>query len=219
MRPRARRQTGSAGAHLVSSEPYGEAWVVDALRAAARLALGRGAPEAAVRYLRRALKEPPLHEARLDVVLELGRAEVFLPVAQDFPALREALKAATSDPGQRVQIAIHLVLANISVGDNAAAREVLARVLGPVESLDPAQRGQLEAHLIGGGAPDLAAAPMVLAGISRCTFLLRATRGELHDPAMLTAMAQTGEYGSPLRRMPPSWPGGLCAMSGCWNSA
>ena len=47
------------GAHLLAAEPFGEGWVVDALRVAARLALAQGAPEAAVSYLRRAMAEPP----------------------------------------------------------------------------------------------------------------------------------------------------------------
>ena len=51
--------TDRVAAHLLSSEPYGEPWVVAALRAAARDAVARGAPEAASSYLRRALIEPP----------------------------------------------------------------------------------------------------------------------------------------------------------------
>lgn len=81
---------GMVAAHLLSAEPYGEAWIVDALRAAARQALARGAPEAAVSYLRRALAEPPAPSSRLAVVLELGRAEALLPIRHDFAALREA---------------------------------------------------------------------------------------------------------------------------------
>ncbi len=68
-------------AHLLSAEPYGQAWVIDALRAAAGEALARGAPDVAVSYLRRALAEPPAPDARLDVLVELGRAERLLPEA------------------------------------------------------------------------------------------------------------------------------------------
>ena len=46
-------------AHLVVAERMGDDWVVDILRAAAREALARGAVDEAVRYLRRALEEPP----------------------------------------------------------------------------------------------------------------------------------------------------------------
>ncbi len=47
-------------------------WVVKTLRAAAREALGRGAVDEAVRYLRRALEEPPDPGVRADVLFELG---------------------------------------------------------------------------------------------------------------------------------------------------
>ena len=47
-------------AHLLAAGPAGDPWVVDRLRAAAREARDRGAPEIAARYLRRALAEPPL---------------------------------------------------------------------------------------------------------------------------------------------------------------
>jgi hypothetical protein len=49
--------------HLLHSEPAGDPWVVDTLRCAARRSVERGAPEAAVRYLRRALDEPPADAA------------------------------------------------------------------------------------------------------------------------------------------------------------
>jgi uncharacterized protein HemY len=50
----------------------GHTWVVDSLREAARTARGRGAADSAVAYLRRALKQPPAPELRVQVVLEPG---------------------------------------------------------------------------------------------------------------------------------------------------
>ena len=91
-------------AHLLSAEPYGQEWVVEMLRAAGQDALARGAPEVAVTYLRRALAEPPAPGSRLDVLVELGRAERLLPEAHDFMALREAL-APAHDPEQHPGIA------------------------------------------------------------------------------------------------------------------
>jgi AAA ATPase domain/Pyridine nucleotide-disulphide oxidoreductase len=90
-------------AHLLAAEPFGEAWAVEALRVAARLALAQGAPEAAVSYLRRARAEPPGAGELLAVLMELGRAEALLPVEQDFPALREALELAR-DPNIRAEV-------------------------------------------------------------------------------------------------------------------
>ena len=60
--------------HLVQTSPGGDPSVVLTLRYAARRAMTRGAADAAVSYLRRALAEPPAAE-RADVLLELGGAE------------------------------------------------------------------------------------------------------------------------------------------------
>ena len=50
-------------------------WVCDRLRDAAHEAVPRGAPDASVTYLRRALEEPPSPDSRPAVLLELGLAE------------------------------------------------------------------------------------------------------------------------------------------------
>ena len=62
-------------AHLDLVRPAGDAFVVDTLRVAADRALVRGAPEVAVRHLRRALAEPPVAETQVDTLAELGLAE------------------------------------------------------------------------------------------------------------------------------------------------
>jgi DNA-binding CsgD family transcriptional regulator len=176
-------------AHLLFAEPYGEAWVVDALRRAARQALGQGAPEPAVAYLRRAIVEPPSEDSRLEVLLELGRAEALLPVAHDFTALRQALELA-GDPAQRAEIAHQLADALTGVARNVAARIVLEGALDNVEGVDPTVVERLEAHLLGGGAPELAATSRVLERAAG--HFERAKRGEVSNPLMLAALAQTG---------------------------
>ena len=45
--------------HLLAADPVGEPWATAALADAGEAALARGAPDAAVRYLRRALDERP----------------------------------------------------------------------------------------------------------------------------------------------------------------
>jgi predicted ATPase len=45
--------------HLLGSEPAGDPWVVDRLLEAAHRSLSAGAPDAAARYLARAVEEPP----------------------------------------------------------------------------------------------------------------------------------------------------------------
>ncbi len=58
--------------HLLACAPNGDQWVVGQLRDAAREAMGAGAPDAARRYLERALEEPP--QAEVEITYELGRA-------------------------------------------------------------------------------------------------------------------------------------------------
>jgi DNA-binding CsgD family transcriptional regulator len=176
-------------AHLLSSEPYGEAWVVAALRAAARQAVSQGAPEAAVSYLRRALAEPPPPEDRLDLLIELGRAESLLPVAPDFASLREALELAPT-PGQRIAVAYELAVSLLNVGASISARALLEEVLDSAEEVDPPVLERLEAHLLGTGVADLTAAPRLLARAE--PQFTRLKRGEVTDPVMMAALAHTG---------------------------
>jgi len=65
----------AVAAQLLASEPVGSQETVDRLRAAAELALSRGAPEDAIAYLARALAEGCERELRAEVSFELGLAE------------------------------------------------------------------------------------------------------------------------------------------------
>src|SRR4051812_17956140 len=71
----ARASSERVSAHLLESSPDGDDVVVELLRASARRALAQGTPASAVRYLERALREPPAETARPAVLAELGRAE------------------------------------------------------------------------------------------------------------------------------------------------
>ena len=175
-------------AHLLSAEPYGEAWVVDALRAAARQAMARGAPDAAASYLRRALAEPPAADVRLEVLLELGRAEALLPADDAFPALREALELAR-EPAQRARVGQELAHALLSVGRGDSVRALVESMLDDAE-LDEEVVERLEAHLLGGGATDLTATRRIVERTAPRFALAR--RGEAGDPLMLAALASTG---------------------------
>jgi DNA-binding CsgD family transcriptional regulator len=174
-------------AHLLFAAPFGDERTVEALRLAARDALARGAPEAAVSYLRRALAEPPDRDARLEVLLELGRAEVLLPVAHDFAALREALELASSDPGQKAAISLELALALFGVFRSREAREVVEAALEDERDLEPRTIELLEQVLIAGGIDDLTATGNVIGRADR--HFARAARGEITDPRMLAALA------------------------------
>lgn len=177
-------------AHLLGAESYGEAWVVDVLRAAGRDALARGAPEAAVAYLKRAHAEPPAAGERLDVLVELGRAETYLPVANGFPALEQALTLATQ-PGRRAEIALELAAAMIGTGgDYRSAIRILEDVLRDAAVLPAAIVERIEAFLIAACAGHLAGARNLFArAIPRFE---PAVRGEIADSVMLAALAMTG---------------------------
>ena len=65
-------------AQLMLAPPRGDAWVVERLREAARIAVERGAPDAALSHLQRAQAEPPAPELRAALTLELGVAAEFV---------------------------------------------------------------------------------------------------------------------------------------------
>jgi len=176
-------------AHLLGAEPYGDGWVVQALRGAARDALAQGAPEAAVAYSQRALAEPPAVGSRLELLVELGRAETHLQVGSDYPALREALELA-DDPARRAEIALELAGALMGAGRYDSGSDLLESVLQAGDALNPALIEMIEVHVIGGGALNLAAADRVRARAA--PHLERARRGEVRNPALLSALAMTG---------------------------
>jgi hypothetical protein len=97
----------AVGAHLLPVLADGDAWVVARQRSAARSAMSDGAATSAVRYLRRALVEPPAEAELPSVRLELGRAltHTSLPDAHEqlFLAHREAV-----DDETRTQAALDL---------------------------------------------------------------------------------------------------------------
>jgi DNA-binding CsgD family transcriptional regulator len=76
--------------HAFPIEPSGDEALVAALRNAAREAQDAGTPDAAVRYLRRALDEPPRPALRADLWFALGRALA----ASDARAASDALARA-----------------------------------------------------------------------------------------------------------------------------
>ncbi|MFF5477709.1 ATP-binding protein [Streptomyces sp. NPDC012935] len=97
MHARAARLLRSAGArgeqvaaHLLYVLPAGDPAVVAVLRGAAAQASAEGASEAAFRYLRRAVEEPPAESDRLGVLMEAGTAAFLV----DLPAATHYLDAA-----------------------------------------------------------------------------------------------------------------------------
>lgn len=97
----------AVASHLLLAEPGGDDWAVARLRAAAAEALGRGAPAAAVSYLRRALREPPPKRERAAVARELGVALLRADDPEGIDVLR-TVRDGLSDPGERAAIAAEL---------------------------------------------------------------------------------------------------------------
>jgi hypothetical protein len=90
-------------AHLLAAPPSRDPGVVEPLRVAAGNAIAEGAPESAVRYLRRALEEPPAAEVLADVLMELGEAEAAAAEAEAPERFRAAI-ALRDDPPWRARV-------------------------------------------------------------------------------------------------------------------
>jgi DNA-binding CsgD family transcriptional regulator/predicted negative regulator of RcsB-dependent stress response len=134
-------------AHLVVAERMGDDWVVDILRAAAREALARGAVDEAVRYLRRALEEPPHPGSRAEVLFELGSVEARVHIDGSCNHLRQAIEQAV-DIRARAEIALELARVMGVARDIRGALAVLDRVVTEVGDTDPALRVRLEAEFV-----------------------------------------------------------------------
>ena len=134
----------SIAAHLVRAPRRRSAWVVETLRAAAAGAAGRGAPGDAVRWLRRALVEPPSSEMRARVMLDLGRAEATAGEAQAVRRLREASELI-ADSRERAQTALHTGRTLFAFGRHADAAAAFERGLREIGDGDDGLAGRLHA--------------------------------------------------------------------------
>ena len=144
-------------AHVLAIPPRGEEWVLDVLRRAANAALAKGAPDAAISSLRRALDEPPPPELRPLLLLELGRAEVLTSLPDATAHLREAYEGL-SDPDARGHAAEGLARALFFVNAPEEAAQIARRAaleLPPgLEDLGNASRsGRAPLTLLRRGAP------------------------------------------------------------------
>jgi DNA-binding CsgD family transcriptional regulator/tetratricopeptide (TPR) repeat protein len=133
--------------HLLATERLGDPWVVAALRSAARDAAVKGAPAAAVTYLRRAMAEPPRPAVRGDVLLELGTVQVQVSATDGVEALSQAL-ATASDARTVARIALVASRAARSMSDFRTADGFLAAVEDRLDELDADLRFAVEAEIV-----------------------------------------------------------------------
>ena len=133
-------------AQLVASEPTGSPQVVDRLREAARAALARGGPEAAIAYLQRALAEGEASEVRAVVSLELANAERLVGRTDMVEHFREAQRAAT-DPVLRNVAALQLASALRLRGERDEPVAVVRHALEDLGDAAPDLTVRLECFL------------------------------------------------------------------------
>jgi len=143
----ARAEPERVAAHLDLVPPSGDAFVVDTLRVAADRALVRGAPEVAVRHLRRALAEPPSAETQVDTLAELGLAEQRVDVLAAAEHLQEAL-AATVEPLRHARLALQLGRSLFRLNRGPEAVVVFEQGIERLADEEPELRELLEAELI-----------------------------------------------------------------------
>jgi DNA-binding CsgD family transcriptional regulator len=129
--------------HLLAGRPDGDEAAVEILLEAGERALAGGAPESAIRLLRRALEEPPSPERRADVLVALGRAEGAAGAPEAIDRLTGALDLIGEASG-RASAALDAGRMLISHARWDDAARTLERGIDDVNGTDDALRAQLE---------------------------------------------------------------------------
>ncbi|MEA2319659.1 MAG: hypothetical protein QOD44_3848, partial [Solirubrobacteraceae bacterium] len=154
-------------AHVLKASAARDPEAVAVLRAAAADAVRRGAPRSAVRYLRRALDEPPPAEARADVLAELARAEAAAAHPGAIDRLRAAIDALGDAHERRAVLSGELGNLLYARGRFAAAAATFDDALGVLGPDDEPLRLSLEAGWVAAALWDPACAGEVRGRIER----------------------------------------------------
>jgi DNA-binding CsgD family transcriptional regulator len=180
-------QPESAAAHLLRVAPQADAFVVSTLRQAAERSLARGAAEAAVGYLTRALDEQIEPAARADVLVELGFAER----RTNGPAAADHLRAGLdllADPARRGAVALEFGRALWFTDRIGEALAVFEHALGEVDrKQDPDLYELLLAELISSAWWDAQTYPVAKSAIDELD--VDALHGGLGSEILLGTMA------------------------------
>jgi len=131
--------------HLLATEPAGDPWVVERLRATARDVVEH-APAAACTYLERAHREPAPRADRQALLLALGKAELIVGRTTSVERLREALDRAP-DAEARFAAAQPLSSALVWSGRLPEAIELGKELLAGAPPADPDLKLRLEGDL------------------------------------------------------------------------
>jgi DNA-binding CsgD family transcriptional regulator len=132
--------------HLALARPDGDPAVVAVLRAAARMATGRGEPADAVALLERALAEPPASDERAEVLVDLARAMALAGRADALARMREGLELI-DDPERAAALLAELARLLHHAGDFRAAAEVARQAAAGLPPDHPLQDRLLAAYL------------------------------------------------------------------------
>ncbi|GAA1903160.1 AAA family ATPase [Streptomyces sodiiphilus] len=199
--------------HVCRTETSLEPWMVDVLSSAAHDEARSGRPGTAVRYLRRALAEPPPPSLRAGLLAGLGSAELRLRAPAALDHLRQALRHSSDQAdGPRVRLELGLALAasgrfeeslaafaraadSEATGPGAASAAGHARAVASVMTrLAPKRAGRYPAGAPGDGPPHRAHAAFeaLIRGVEadRVARLATAVRGlplPLHDTEITDA--------------------------------
>ena len=154
---RAARLLGEQGAtdehvaaHLMTAPRRGDGHTVEVLRAAARTATSRGAPDAVVPMLRRALEEPPASAQRAAVLSELGMAEILVDGPAGVAHLSEAY-ALLDDQRERARLAMVIARTQVFVSPPGVATEFAAAAAAALPAgLDDERLGLLALRRVTG---------------------------------------------------------------------
>jgi len=164
--------------HLLMCEPQGDPESVAVLRQCAQRAMRHGAPQAAARYLRRALEEQPPPELRCAVLREAGIAEARLGSGEAVTHLEEAFTLAGT-PTEVASAASELAVAYGALARLPEAVAALERGIDALSERDRELRLRLEGELGAIGQLALAATPRVAERLrSVAPGLTGATAGE-----------------------------------------
>ena len=144
--------------HLLHAPPRGAPGAVETLRAAAALAVDRGAPDTAATYLHRALEEPPPRKLRAPLQFELGLALLATRRDQQAPAYLQEAIAVLDEPGDRREAALHAARALGVAGYFEQAAAMLESV--------PEQDLRIDAELAANCLHIAARAPVALARLA-----------------------------------------------------
>jgi DNA-binding CsgD family transcriptional regulator len=130
------RPSEEVAAHLMLLHLDRSSWIADTLLAAGLDAVARGAPDAAIPFLRRALDQPPRPATHLDVLLALGSAEASVG-HPDAPQHLHAALEHLEEPSKRASATVALMHA---LAISGRFTEALRAVDETIESVAPRDR-------------------------------------------------------------------------------